>query len=157
MLTPDILGLSEAELGRVRIVSGVAPGEVHPDLSPFLMPYDERLEDPGSQWRGTRSDFAARATRHFAEQIVPSLAAGDAQAHRAAVEASLAAWTRPAAPKRERRSDEEILALLRTHWEATGGRSGRLLRVMRDDLGIACEQGRMAGLVNRVRLERTAT
>ena len=43
---------------------------------------------------------------------------------------------------------------MREHWDAVGGSSSRLLRLFRDDLNIACEQGRFAALARVIRAER---
>ncbi len=156
MVAPDLLALGLPELEGVRIISRAAAETVHPRLRPLLIPYDERLEDARSPWRGTRADFASRAARHFAETVLAANPDGDAEAHRQAVERELAVWAQPTSQKRERKTDEEILALLRNHWDSVGGSGSRLLRLFRDDLMIACEQGRMAGLVGQVRKERTS-
>src|SRR5436190_130322 len=60
----------------------------------------------------------------------------------------------PARVARARHDDESLRALLHQHWEAAGGSSSRLLRLFRDQLHIACEQGRFATLAREVRTER---
>jgi hypothetical protein len=48
-------------------------------------------------------------------------------------------------------TDEEIVVLIREHWSAAQAQSTRMLRLLRDDLGVACEQGRFSRLFRRVR------
>lgn len=153
MAASSLVRLAESGLAELRIVTGTRREAVPPGLLPWLMPYDARLDGPDSPVPGTRADFAARAARHFAECVLAEDPQGDARRHADRVEAILRAWRSPIGRAGRRRSDEELLALLRAHWDAAGGRSTRLLRVLRDDLGVACEQGRLAGLVRRLRRE----
>ena len=53
-------------------------------------------------------------------------------------------------PDRVKKTDEEIIDCLNVHWHAYGGASGRLLRCLRDDLGVACEQSRFRLLWKQV-------
>src|SRR5690606_38494001 len=99
-------------------------------------------------------DFAQRAARHFAETIVRASPGGSIEDHAGMVREALAKWQFPTVFERARLDDDSLLELIRTHWEEAGGKSGRLLRVLRDDLHVACEQGRFAALARRVRQER---
>jgi hypothetical protein len=118
------------------------------------MPYDDRLDGPDSTNRGTRSDFAGRALRHFAELTRGEPQGHSAAEHAAKVSATLDGWRMPAKVARIRHDDAALLDLIRAHWDAERGSSSRLLRRFRDDLGIACEQGRFAKLAREVRSER---
>ena len=60
-------------------------------------------------------------------------------------------------PQRRRADDDEILQLLRTHWDAYKGQSSRLLRFLRDDALVACEQSRFRALWLQLRAEIAAT
>lgn len=151
MIEPDLLALPEALQIRLRIIQR-ADSEL-PQLAPWTVVYDERLEG-GETHAGTRSDFAARAACHFVEHIWPGREVDDVRAHNAAIETALSGWTPRMARVGSRRSDEELRAIVAAHWDAAGGRTTRLLRVLRDDLGIACEQGRFARLVGEMRSER---
>jgi hypothetical protein len=150
MIAGDLLTLSDADRSRLRLFGcgGESVGEA---LRHFVMPYDARLDSSDSPIRGTRSDFAQRAMRHFVEFILAEDPKGSAQRHATHVEAALRMWTVPPFYCRTRVSDEEIVALIREHWTAAQGQSTRMLRVLRDDLGVACEQGRLSQLFRHVR------
>ena len=149
MVAQELCSLPTSALARVRLFTRTPRARVAPALLPFLMPYDDRLDGPDSPVRGTRSDFAARALHHF----VRLGNAGSVVDDGAAVGRALSGWRMPARPMRIRRDDEELLGLMRRHWGEVGGRSSQLLRLFRDDLGIACEQSRFAMLARRVRSE----
>ena len=115
------------------------------------MPYDDRLDGADSPIRGTRGDFAARALRHFATYIVEG---GDDRAvdvHARAVSAAINEWQLVGRFDRVRHDDDALRQFIAVHWHAANGSSSKVLRIFRDDLGIACEQGRFAGLVRQVR------
>jgi hypothetical protein len=116
------------------------------------MPYDDRLESSGIP--GTRADFPQRALKHF----VCELAAHKAPVDRArrSVEAALAKLQAPETPRRERISDEQVSALLRDGWDRHQGQSSRLLRFLRDEQGVACEQRRFRDLWRKLSAEYAA-
>jgi hypothetical protein len=156
MIGDDLLGLPEQARARVRLFGRSIAEDLHPTLRPLAMPYDGRLDDPASPARGTGSDFGPRALRHFVERVRPAWPDGSVGEHREAVEAALAGWRAPVAPHRSRLADQEVRALIRAHWEDAGGRSSRMLRLLRDRLSVACEQGRFRDLFRAVRDEREA-
>ncbi|WP_207002127.1 hypothetical protein [Trinickia mobilis] len=55
--------------------------------------------------------------------------------------AAMLALKKPVIPVRERKTDNEILALLRKNWDRFDGAS-RLLRYLRDEALVACERSR---------------
>ena len=120
----------------------------------MVMPYDDRLDGSQSKVRGTRSDFAGRALRHFADQILTVDDKRDAREHAAAVTSSICSWKYPERQERVRHDDPVLLGLITHHWEALGGSSSKLLPFFRHELNIACEQGRFAALVRQVRSAR---
>ncbi|UUL82547.1 hypothetical protein [Sphingomonas qomolangmaensis] len=154
MIADEVLALPPAALERVRLFSGMQAPQA---LAHLQMPYDERLDDKSKTYRGTRQNFASRALRHFAETILPGRETQSAAQHALAVDASLADWTAPELTVGQRKTDTELRAILSAHWDAMGGRSTRMLRLLRDDLGIACEQGRFAGLMRDMRATRGGT
>jgi hypothetical protein len=155
MLSDDLEALAGSDLARLRIFSRAPLTRIAPHLRPFVMPYDDRLDGPNSPIRGTRSDFACRALRHFADVILASTPAESVEFHANAVAASLAGLFYPLQIQRERLEDVEIIKRIHEHWEAAAGSSARLLRIFRDQLNVACEQGRFAQLVRQVRAERS--
>jgi hypothetical protein len=70
------------------------------------------------------------------------------------VTAAQAGWRVAARFERARHDDEVLKVLIAQHWMAANGSGSRLLRIFRDDLNIACEQGRFAALVREVRATR---
>lgn len=156
MVAADLAALPPSDAARVRIMTRAPLERIDPALHDRVMPYDDRLDGPDSTVRGTRGDFAARAASHFAQAIVSKLPAGSAEEHAAVVQQVLQSWRPAPTFDRARHDDETLLGLIRDNWERAGGRSTRLLRVLRDDLNIACEQGRFVGLMNRLRDEKAA-
>ena len=150
MVAPDIQSLPSVLLTRVRLFSGSkAPNR----LSHLQMPYDDRLDGVDSSHRGTRANFAARAMRHFVANILPTQTTQSAPQHATAVIAALSTWRSPAPTRGQRKTDAELREILRTNWEAVGGRSTLMLRLLRDELGVACEQRRFASLFRDLRTE----
>jgi hypothetical protein len=152
MIGDELSGLADKDRERLRIFCGVAVGDAA--LAEQQMPYDSRLDGPDSDISGTRSNFAGRALHHFCRAVLPGREEANAAAHAGAVQDALAPW-RPAKTRRGlSMSDAELRAILAEHWDAHEGRATRLLRLLRDDLGIACEQGRFARLARNMREER---
>jgi hypothetical protein len=56
---------------------------------------------------------------------------------------------KPVLPERQRKTDHEILLLLRQNWHRLNGSSARLLRYLRDDALVSCEQSRFRLLRQR--------
>lgn len=153
MIHRDLARLPKTAARRLRVITSVRGRALVPShLDESVLPYDERLE--GSAYAGTRSDFAQRALRHFVENLrgheLPLKEA------RAAVEEAMSALHQPLLPKRKKQRDDQIEALLQKHWDQHGGSSTRLLRFLRDDKQIACEQSRFRGLWMSVAAQRAA-
>lgn len=142
MVLHDLSRVSKEHAEHLRIFTSTAGAAVLPaGLADCVMPYDDRLESvPG--WAGTRADFAQRALRHFVVEL--HAAALPLMAARAEVAATLARRARRFRPRGARLSDDQIQRALRTQWTRLGGRSTRLLRYLRDDAGISCEQKRFS-------------
>jgi hypothetical protein len=154
MLSRDLLALTDSHLTRLRLFTR-APLEGIPfRLRQCVMPYDDRLDGPDSSVRGTRSDFAGRALRHFSDFVLPGTEGYSAQDHRKSVEFAIAGWSFPIGVARLRLDDDQILDLLNKHWVEAKGSTSLLLRLFRDKLNVACEQSRFAALARRVRMER---
>lgn len=147
----DLNTLSSKQAARTRIITSELGRSMVPDqLQPSLMPYDERLEgDP--EYAGTRADFPQRALSHFVKRLSGHLV--DAKTGRSRVHRAMTKLTKPALPSRKRETDEEIRNLLRQNWSKYGGRSGRLLRYLRDEALIACEQARFRDIWRELQKE----
>ncbi len=146
--------VSRGQHDRLRLfTSRVGVNELPAGLASAVMPYDERLESlPG--FSGTRSDFPQRAMRHFVEILDGHKFAQIAA--RQVVESGLATFQAPDRVIRTRCSDEQIKAMLRYKLSISDGRGIGLLRYLRDEVGVACEQGRFSQLWHEVRQEHTA-
>ena len=103
------------------------------------MPYDDRLESVDG-YSGTRADFPQRAMRHFVERL---------EAQKLSLTNAHEAVTRSL----RRYSNQEITRLIREQWETADGRSTTLLRYLRDEAFVSCEQSRFAQLFRSVRDE----
>lgn len=155
MVAPTLGHLRHPVLERIRIIgSGREPSELPANLSSQFLPYDERLDGPQSPIRGTKSDFASRAVRHFVEAVLEKAPIASMETHAKIVRETLAPWGRPQVKSGNRASDAELKSLIRDHWDRMEGKSTKVLRVLRDELNVACEQKRFARLATEVRDER---
>ena len=119
-------------------------------LADCVMPYDDRLESVRN-YAGTRSDFAQRALRHFVEALgAASLPLDEA---RATVSAALASRPQRLQSVGKRMSDDEIRRVLTEQWSQHGGSCTRLLRYLRDEARISCEQKRFSRIWNALAAE----
>jgi hypothetical protein len=155
MIAPDLLGLPENKRHLLRIFSSAAgSADLHPELQPFTLPYDDRLEAiPGHS--GTRTDFPQRALRHFIEEVeghrCPLLEA------RARVESALVGLQPRHIPTRTKMTDGEIANVMRKQWRRHNGSSTQLLRYLRQEAQIACEQKRFRDIWQVLRTEMQTT
>ena len=60
-------------------------------------------------------------------------------------------------PQRRRQSDADLLDIIRASWGDAGGSASQMLRWLRAELGLACEQGRMRNLHAAVRKDMEKT
>lgn len=149
LIAEDLARVQPGKAHRVRFFTSANGVSLLPKpLLQSAMPYDDRLEGVGG-YAGTRSDFPQRAMRHFVEEL---------QAHGSSVSAGseavcriMAASRRKEIPRRTKLDDSEISKLIAANWVASGGSASRLLRVLRDDKLVACEQSRFSSLWRQVR------
>ncbi|MBF9235129.1 hypothetical protein [Microvirga alba] len=146
MIEQDLRGLS---VDRLRLFTRADIRALPASLRSAVMPYDDRL-DASDGRPGTIADFAQRAMAHFAEHVLPCAPAGDLKEHTGLVLSRLSPLTAP--PKRigRKATDEEIMAAIAAHFEAVGGQSSQMLRKLRNELGLACEQSRFRDLFKGV-------
>lgn len=152
LLAGELAQLSDAAVARLRIVTS-AHGALNlpPRLQAVALPYDERLEGLPA-YAGTRSDFPQRALHHFV--AVLNGHALPLENARQRVSAAMALLQKPSLPERQRKTDEEIIALLKQNWARLNGSATALLRYLRDDALVACEQSRFRTLRQSILLER---
>ena len=152
MVQEDLVTLPEKRRRQLRIFGPQHMDAVPVGLRSQIMPYDSRFDGLGNPNPGTKSDFAARAMRHFIEDILPHSGFGmDAETHADAVRESLSFLQPPSPKNRKKVSDEQIIKLIHEMWDEAGGRSGIALRILRNKRDVACEQGRFAKLFRMVR------
>lgn len=144
LVQDDLALVTPARARFLRIFTSAAGAQCVPDhLQGSVMPYDERLESVLG-FAGTQSDFAQRALRHFVEVL--QAAAMPLEEARGAVAASLVHRRRRQRITGQRMSDDEICKVLSAQWNRHAGSSTRLLRYLRDEARISCEQKRFSRL-----------
>jgi hypothetical protein len=151
MITPDLLGLPVVDRLRLRIFSSSAGVTgLHPDLQPYALPYDDRLESISGH-AGTRTDFPQRALRHFVQELQGHLLS--LQEAKSLVALALNGRQPREIPRRTKLTDLEITVVLRQQWRHHKGNSAQLLRHLRQEAQIACEQKRFQGIWQSLKAE----
>lgn len=152
LLTQELANLSDDAVKRLRILTSSHGASTLSDrLQQAVMPYDERLEGLAT-FAGTRTDFPQRALHHFVAVL-----AGHSLPHDLARERvceAMEALRKPILPERQRKTDEEIIALLMQNWSRFNGSATALLRFLRDEALVACEQSRFRSLRQQLLTER---
>ena len=146
MIRTDLTGLPPARHAAIRIFTAPSFRFGDASLDAAFMPYDARLDGPSSPYRGTSTDFAARALRDFTTAILPELPEASSKEHAVAVAKRLENWPRAVRLDRKRKSDSELLEIIRANWSDGGSSASRMLRLIRDELGVACKQARLKAL-----------
>ena len=149
MIADELTQLDVLTLDRLRIFTAGERTLNSSALRHYVMPYDGRLDGPDSLLPGTKSDFASRALKHFSG-IVSTSEYQMVEDDRASVQQSLDGMRYPEIARRTKKSDAEVQSTLLNAWHALGGNKGRLLRHLRDDMQIACEQSRFSRLAREL-------
>ena len=148
LIVKELEALAPRQLTRLRIFTSSRGRTIlPPTVRRAAMPYDERLETSGMP--GTRTDFPQRALRHFVEELSGHDLDVDAAA--GLVSQAMHRLTKRTVPHRIRMNDDEIAELLRDNWHRFRGTSSGLLRYLRDEAFIACEQRRFQGIWRHVK------
>jgi hypothetical protein len=155
LVRDDLARITKLDKSRLRLFTSVEGRQVLPDhLRDNVLPYDERFDGLSSPNPGTRSDFPQRVMRHFVSQIFqpnnPELTG-----EKTAVLELMNQLTVRTIPVRIRKSDDELLALMDLNWDRAKGKASLMLRVLRDDLLVACEQNRFAGLFRNLKQQKS--
>lgn len=154
LLARDLASLTGAELQRLRIItSPFGASQIPSGLRAVVLPYDERLEGLAA-FAGTRNDFPQRALRHFVTLLKGHELPLDVAAER--VREAMNVLVKPSLPQRQRKTDDEIKGLLIQNWRRYNGSASALLRFLRDEALVACEQSRFALLRRQVLFEINA-
>jgi hypothetical protein len=151
MVERDLITISRTEGSGLRIFGLSIEQHLNDVLRPYVMPYDERLDELGRP--GTRVDFPQRALLDFVTHIAPDCS-GSPDADRRAVLARLAQITTVRKPREQRRlPDDGIREKIAALIPKLGPTATRVLRHLRDVEGVSCEQSRFAGLFKSVKQE----
>lgn len=151
LIRDELLRCDVVDQNRIRIFGKNLDPILAETLSDNWMPYDDRLDGVSGQHSGTQTDFAQRALRHFASKILCSNEDGDTLAHRAMVLNALSLSKKRPVPNRRRLTDQELTNVLIENWSRGKGQSTALLKIVRRELNIACEQSRFRGLYHSVK------
>ena len=117
------------------------------------MPYDGRLDGPDSCIPGTGNDFAQRALRHFVEKILPLSSKGNLEEHKELVLEFWEGKSFPSKCSRIRLEDADVVALILENWKVVSGSSSKMLRLLRDEKQVACEERRFRRLFKLARTQ----
>jgi hypothetical protein len=144
LLACELADLGEGDVARLRIITSPHGASTLPArLQSAVLPYDDRLEGL-APYAGTRSDFPQRALRHFVAVLKGQSFPLDVARQR--VHEAMEALRKPILPDRQRKTDAEIIALLQQNWNRFNGSATALLRFLRDEALVACEQSRFRSL-----------
>lgn len=141
---------TDSDARSIRIICRPDQQGIPTSLRSAVIAYDDRLDGDGSPIPGTMADFASRAGRHFVENVVRPHPRGNASTHQQAAQKLLATYRAKERVTRPKLTDAEVSHLIRKHWDDVEGRSGRMLRFLRHNLKIACEQRRFRDLFRMV-------
>ena len=156
MINEKLKNLSKKDMSRVRIISTPNIRFDAISVAEQIVPYGSGLDGPDSNLKGTKADFYQRAARHFVENVLIKDPMAPAQTHRRLVKGELERMRLPDNPKRQKMSDTEIINLIDQNWENMGGKAEKLLRWLRDEKQVACEQGRFSRMFNKVKEDKRA-
>lgn len=152
LIATQLAGLATPERKKIRLFLSISACELPEQLRANLMPYGDRFDHEDGPIPGTKSDFTQRALRHFTNILIANDAQHEsAESHRNRIERELENLDSPVRPQRKRLDDREIAVLIGRHWHDAQGGSARMLRYLRDTLGVACEQKRFQGIFNNIR------
>lgn len=143
MISNELVGLPERDLDRLRIIGPKRCDHLTEVLRSLVMPYDDRLNGPDSEMRGTEFDFAQRALASFVRLIHRDKSIGTPEEHAKRVRLSLGQKRVSKKVKRKRITDESLLRHVRSIKKRSTSISAGL-RTLRKERKIACEQNRFA-------------
>jgi len=107
-----------------------------------LMPYNDVFDGPNGTLRGTNRDFSQRTHADFIKRLNKYNNFDEAYE---SVEFDMQTWTPPTKHNNVKKTDEEILSLIKTN-ENKFSKVTDLLRYFRFELKVACEEKRFKSL-----------
>jgi hypothetical protein len=157
MVAHELADLPPKSLRTVRIIGPRRREEIDLRLQDNWLPYDARLDSPKTGMNGTASDFPHRALRHFVLHVLPKNKRGSSESHADAVENALSRFKAYVRPRGQSTSDDDVISAIVTVWKKHSGRRSSILRELRSELNIACEQSRFRKLADKVEVKLDAT
>ena len=146
LMKHELEEISTENSHRVRIFTSPDNLNVLPEsIRNSYIPYDERFDGLGSPIPGTRSDYPQRILRHFAESIIKK-ERPDIKSEKELVLRTLSGMKFRLKVDRAQVSDDQIRNIIRHHLDKSKISGAKMLRVLRDDLLISCEQKRFANI-----------
>lgn len=155
LVLKDLFLINDKDRRRIRITGLNSPEPIPESFRPLWMPYDERFDGPQSPNPGTRSDFPQRVTRHFIEEVLFKNTLGTPREHAKVVSDILSFLPPPKRIKRTTLSDEAIKQIITRRWNDAKGSGSRMLKILRHEENVACEQGRCADLYRQIKARMT--
>jgi hypothetical protein len=156
MVAHELADLPPKSLRAVRIIGPRRREEIDQRLWDSWLPYDARLDSPKTGMNGTASDFPHRALRHFVLNVLPNSKGGSRECHADAVEMALSKFKAYVRPRGQSTSDDDVISAIVTVWKKHSGRRSGILRELRSELNIACEQSRFRKLADKVEAKLNA-
>jgi hypothetical protein len=150
MIVQELSDLPPETLKTVRIIGPRRREEIDARLQDNWLPYDARLDSPETGLNGTGADFPHRALVHFVLNVLPKTTGGSSLCHADAVENALARFKAYVRPRGQSASDDDVISAILTIWKKHSGRRSSILRELRSELNIACEQSRFRKLADKV-------
>jgi hypothetical protein len=147
MISGELEAISPENLKKLRIFGPRRVTDVPAFLQRAVMPYDDRLNANKIGMSGTESDFAQRALLHFVRTIFPLCRSANQAEHAEAITVFLAAHRFKRKAVGRRVTDDELRSLVRSLVPLIGTNRTAMLRHLRDQERIACEQTRFAKLM----------
>jgi hypothetical protein len=154
LMHADLNSLSDQERSRLRVIGPRSEDEVPHGLREMYIKFDNRLDGPSSEIRGTESDFPQRAGRFFVELLIANPRTRDVQSQRELVENKMKGWHARDSIRRRRLPEPELKKAVARVLRESGGYWSPALRRLRDELNIACEQKRFRKLCEEVSQSR---
>lgn len=152
LILQDILKLEAEEMKSLRLV-GLMSAEFLPEvLRPCWMPYNSQFDGPESPLPGTRSDYPQRTARHFIEEVLLKNIDGTVSEHYLHVQDIISNLPLAQVYKRTRVGDNEIQKIIYRRWNDACGSSTKMLRLLRDEEQVSCEQSRFTRLFKTVKI-----
>lgn len=144
LMYQELAEIDMNEAHRLRVFTSPENEKILPKaIRIAYIPYDERFDGYGSPNPGTRSDYPQRVLRHFSEFII-KMDSPDLDEEKERVLEILDGMKFRKKIDRVQVSDDEIKKVIRLHLAKEKISAMKMLRILRDELLISCEQKRFS-------------